>query len=343
MRLPPPRTQRILLALFACIVFRGPVKAQEITAAELLAPIGSSFHQYEIMGNFPWDTLQGPDVLWDYGWTVVDSTIDITYVVIDLNDAPDAASYPLADRAVRSIGGTNDDYIIDRFFTVGSDRMDELGSVGPVLSYVYDMPESIYGLPMTLGDTLHTSYCYGSDGFGTQFHFCGDSYVTFDAIGSLVLPFGTFTNVKHLTHWKSILETTIPWTEPNYLIQQQWFAPGFAQHILEVSVYIDENGLLYPSGHVMDQASLTGIAEANAVDALSVFPNPATDVITFNRIISGPATLTLLSPDGRVVRTERMAAGETQRTIALTDLPNGPYLVRLTGPAGTTALRVMKQ
>ncbi len=332
---------RILFTLCCAIVFRGLTKAQDLTAPELLAPVGTSFHAYDIVDLFPWDTLQGPGVTWDYAWTVVDSTSSSIHEVIALNDAPAAGSYPDADRVVRSISGFNGEYVIDRFFDVQSDRITELGSAGPVLSYVFDAPETVYNYPMALGDTVRGDYCFWSDGLGIQFHFCGESYVTYDAIGTLILPYGTFTDVKHVTHWRSSFETTEPATDSTHAVRQQWFVPGVAHPVLDVNLFITGDGTIYPNGSLMDGAVFTGLLERGVRAAWNLWPNPTTGSITVQRTALDAATIDVLSADGRVLRTERIAFGNTQHQFALQDLPDGIYYVRILDEKGSSTQRVV--
>lgn len=326
-----------------CIVFTGPARAQDLSSSELLAPVGWSSLHLSIADFIPWDTLVGSGVTWSYGWVEVDSATDVEYRVIDLVDAPSAGGYPAADRVVRSIAGPADDYITDRFYDLTPDRVLELGSVGPVLSYAYDAPGILYGLPMTLGDTMGSDYCYWSDGLGVQYHFCGNTLVTFDAMGTLELPYGTYAGAKHVTLRSSSFETTVGSADSSYIVKQQWFLPGIPAPVLEANVYIADDGTWYPSGWLMSQGSLTGMLErANAVPDWSVHPNPTEGLITLKRTSAGAAVVDVLTNDGRCVRTFNLPAGTPGITVDLEGLPAGIYLVRMSGSDGTATRRVVK-
>ncbi len=337
----PARQARQLLTLALCVVFRGLTHGQSLTAADVLAPEGVPYSALAITDYIPWDTLAGSSVLWDYAWITVDSADDQTFTVIPLSDAPDADTYPAADRVVRSVSGADDDYIIDRFFDLAPDRLNELGSVGPVLSYEYDMPETIYAFPLALGDTARSDYCFTSDGFGTQYHFCGESYVTFDAMGTLILPYGTFTGVKHITRWSSSFETTEPALDSSYSVRQQWFLPGVAFPVLDATLFIAQNGDLYPSGRLLDQASITAVAETAATPAWSMWPNPANGAVRLTGLPTDTRSIELLTTDGRLVHRD---AGifPTSTTLTLEDVPDGFYLVRVIGERGSSTRQLVK-
>ncbi len=329
------------LTLVCCIALGNVARSQQLTATDLLAPIGSSYRFHTVEDLLPWDTLEGPGVTWEYDWMNIDEANDVLITPIAVDASPHAAGYPDANYAVRSISGANDDYVVDYFFNDQGDRLLELGSVGPVLSYIYDAPEINYTYPMTLGDTVHGDYCFGSDGFGVQYHFCGTNYVTFDAMGTLVLPYGTYTEVKHMTNWRSLLETTEPATDSTYSVQQQWFVPGIPYPVLELSLYIDADGTQWPSGRLMDAASLTAIHERAAMD-WQLLPNPTAGSFTVQRTSTTAATLEVLAPDGRLVSSARFGIGNALHTIDLNGLPDGTYLVRITGDLGSSTQRVVK-
>lgn len=336
------RLSRLVLTLSMCIVFRGLVRGQVLTPADVLAPEGVTYTSFGITDLIPWDTLQGPGVSWEYDWITVDSTSAISYTAIPLNEAPDAGEYPEADRVVRSLSGTNGDYIIDRFFELVPGRLIELGSVGPVLSYVYESPGLVYGMGMDLGDTLNGDYCYWSDGFGVQFHFCGEDHVTFDATGTLVLPYGTFTGVKHVTQWASIFETTGPSTDSSYSVRQQWFLQGVPFPVLEASIFIDEQGTWYPAGRLMDQASFTAVSEMPPQPGWSAGPNPTTGDIRLSDLPADALRIEVLTEDGRsAFRVDSGHLG-TSAMISLSGMAEGVYLVRVVDPRGASTRRVVK-
>lgn len=326
---------------FAAILGQIPLlaPAQTLTADEVLAPMGSSYDQVGIINNIPFDTLIGSYVIWDYSWIEVDpSAPDVTTLIIPLEEAPSAPLYPTADRAERMISGAADDYVVDRFLDVQDGVVRELGSVGPVLSYVFDGPRMIYDLPLQYQDTVWDSYCFGSDGFGVQYHFCGNNYVTFDQVGTLILPGGTYPNAKHLTLWRSSLETTEPATDSSYSVQQLWFVDGIPFPILDASIFIAENGNIFANGRVLREAAFTNINEQDETKAL-VFPNPTSDMVTVRRSTSEEAVISIHTTDGRLLFSERFASGSTEHHVRLDQLPAATYMLRVqNGTHSTTRL-----
>lgn len=333
--------------LFSVIAILGMApmltSAQVLTAEEVLAPIGSSYEQVGIINNIPWDTLVGINVVWDYSWIEVDpSAPDVTTEAIPMDQAPDAALYPTADRAERTISGAANDYVVDRFYDIADGVVRELGSVGPVLSYVYDGPRMIYNLPLQYQDTVRDSYCMWSDGLGVQYHFCGHNYVSFDQVGTLILPGGTFENVKHVTSWRSSLETTEPATDSSYTVQQSWFAEGVPFPLLDVSIFISsDNGNIFASGRILADIAYNTIAERAEMDAV-IFPNPASNMVALRRTTAEEAMISVFTTDGRMLFSERFPGGSTEHRMSLEHLPEATYVVRVQSGTYSTIRLVTK-
>ena len=124
----PARQARQLLTLALCVVFRGLTHGQSLTAADVLAPEGVPYSALAITDYIPWDTLAGSSVLWDYAWITVDSADDQTFTVIPLSDAPDADTYPAADRvgaAVLGVDAEGPQLAVDRQLRAGDEEQDQ--------------------------------------------------------------------------------------------------------------------------------------------------------------------------------------------------------------------------
>ena len=77
-----------------------------------------------------------------------------------------------------------------------------------------------------------------------------------------------------------------------------------------------------------------------AVPTLTVYPRPARDVVTFERgDAAGAGVLQVLDLAGKIVRTERFAAGRTRAQLAVAGLANGTYEVRVFGSDGVLQAR----
>ena len=87
------------------------------------------------------------------------------------------------------------------------------------------------------------------------------------------------------------------------------------------------------------QVILTGIASEDE-PGTRIFPNPATDVVRIERINNGPAMLTFLDAQGRLVQSTRITGATS---VDVSGLRPGVYLVRLASGSAVDSLRLVKQ
>ena len=96
-----------------------------------------------------------------------------------------------------------------------------------------------------------------------------------------------------------------------------------------------DHGLIAANGYTNLENYLNGLAiplgtsaAQTVVARLEAFPNPATDQLTLNYPVAGPAAhLQVLDALGRTVLTAPVAAGSTTSTLSLLALPAGLYEV----------------
>lgn len=96
-----------------------------------------------------------------------------------------------------------------------------------------------------------------------------------------------------------------------------------------------------PSGIAVDQLRVTMDGSTTEVETpthtlqTSLYPNPATDLITIRTVVG--STIELFASDGTIVATTQATSAET--TISVAQLPAGRYLARITAPDGKTIRR----
>jgi hypothetical protein len=87
----------------------------------------------------------------------------------------------------------------------------------------------------------------------------------------------------------------------------------------------------------------TGSIENNKIASLSVFPNPATDVVTFEVVLNNASTATVKVMDltGRVIATETLE--NNQAKIDVAHLAAGTYMYEVVAGNAVTAGRFIKK
>jgi hypothetical protein len=92
-----------------------------------------------------------------------------------------------------------------------------------------------------------------------------------------------------------------------------------------------------------EMISATGISENNTPQLLGVYPNPASDYVTvvFDAKESSDAVIELMDLSGKLMQTYSSAGGGMiVRSINVSDVPSGMYLVRVATANGTSVMKL---
>ena len=113
------------------------------------------------------------------------------------------------------------------------------------------------------------------------------------------------------------------------------------EYTVQVATVCTENLVsAYVSANFTTTDGQQGIDGADMADALSLYPNPASTMVTLRvgeRLVG--STMSIVDVNGRVVMSETLA-GETL-TIDLNDVAKGAYFVRITGEQSTVVRKLI--
>lgn len=162
-----------------------------------------------------------------------------------------------------------------------------------------------------------------------------------DGWGTLYLPADTFQVLRVVSHLERVdtlyieqfgFGFTLP--EPE-TIEYKWIALGMDQPVLQVTTV---GGIpLVQRFYYQPEDFSTGIATVPTATAPDAWPNPANGVLHVRA--QGTAPLELVDAGGRVVRTIA-ANGQRERTMDVSGLSPGAYVLRTQGSAGGTRVVV---
>ena len=97
----------------------------------------------------------------------------------------------------------------------------------------------------------------------------------------------------------------------------------------------------------VEVSDYVGITENALSDAVSIYPNPATDVLTINvdNVIGDELNIELSNIAGQVVFTRSLSEfnGTAKEDIDVNDLTEGVYFVKVYTNEATTTVRVVVQ
>lgn len=325
----PTRIAGLLCILFASLaLYATTARAQGLVQADVLPVLGDSWHMRALQ-TVPSQPPLTHDMLWEYGGLTGNDLFGATYTVVAPATVAGSAAYEDANRAIR----TNPDdgsAATHGFYQVTAARCLDLGTLGQASSTHYQPGALAHAYPLELGEHVDNTFCYSVITVEDTMDYCGTTRIEIVATGTLVLSYDTFHDVQ-LMRTRKASALADDGTDSTITIIHDWYAPGIPYPLLHFTQYINAAGGSTRSGQILDEASLVGIAETRRGTPLPVFPNPATETLTFQ--CDSPGQLDLFGADGRAVRSIAVNA-VGQRTLGVGDLPEGIYhlVFRGTGP-----------
>ena len=115
-------------------------------------------------------------------------------------------------------------------------------------------------------------------------------------------------------------------------------AAGNGTHQI-VYAFTDANGCLASDTINVDVTPCAGINENNALNGVSVYPNPFTDLLQIN-IQDGTSQIRIMNAVGAVVYDQKVNSGRTEINTA--SFATGVYLVEVTNSNGTATIKLVK-
>jgi hypothetical protein len=162
----------------------------------------------------------------------------------------------------------------------------------------------------------------------------------------VTLPASTFSNQDYLNiNVTSLVQDMIdnPLSSFGFMLQLQ--TEQFYRSLVFASSD-HNNAFLHPKLNVCYTAS-TGIKdEGNAIEEITLFPNPVTDKLTLELHISVPEDVTIdlynaLGQKIKVLHSGMISPGKWNETFDVSDITNGVYLISVSGIT-TTSKRFVK-
>lgn len=317
--------KKTLLSIFTII---GLAASAQITEANH-APMN---------GDRPFETLQcdslsiapgssGSGQVWNYSTLVEHLSVLKSYTTLTSIDA----SYTPADVKVSS-GSANTNY-----YRSATTKLNYFGGdlsiATVVLNVKYATPAVVALYPMSLNSTT-TSITGGTVNATSPIPlsgaFNGTCVVTADGTGSLVLPSKTFSNVIRVVTTQTLVASSLGTTV--YLLVYDYYSPNDSKApIFTINTSTVSSGFGVSEQKIVTvqkNYNIVGINETQKSNVeLSVFPNPASNLINFSTTNTEAAQVIAFDVTGRVIVTEVLEMGKAKMN--LSNFSTGVYLYRL--------------
>jgi len=277
----------------------------------------------------------GPAQTWSYSSLVLNPPEDQLYV--EPGTSSGAIHFPTATvlyEATGSGGGT--------FYSASDNEVLDLGyfaSIGGDVVGLCTDPRTMITYPFTYESTFTDGYvCSETGGSFSDRVRTGTTTVTADGYGTLVLPYGTYTDCLRL-HIVSSYTDVYEQTSVNGYGTIETYAfvqPGIRVPLLSTgsSSYVQGDQTFGGAvSNLLDPLSTALLAARSGANSLFVHPNP-TDRTAYVTAPDQHGTMDLIDNIGRTVRRVPLAKGSLL-TLDLADVPPGTYSLRWVGVDGT--------
>ncbi len=304
----------IAIASFAMLGFCA--SAQPVVQPSHVAPnFEAELYYTEVPSNFS-PGPAGANQTWDFS-NIGDGMLLGAQQAINASTSPFAAEFPQANYCYTMVSAFADATMyFYHSLTPSIFEIYSLGYEGEVGEDYRPNPRTYVTFPYTYGTVFNDTFQRTTDAAPVS------QTVTYDAYGTLIMPFGTFNNV---VRQKVVIEGNT-----NYA----WFNVNPFYPILQTSL---EDASL---GYIIDNTVLDTPSAQGGVFA--AYPNPVFDrlSIRFPDSIQGAVTLELSDIAGKTVRTAQIASQSD--SVDLSGLQAGVYLLRVHSAQATEVLRIVK-
>lgn len=212
---------------------------------------------------------------------------------------------------------------------------DSTGLVIP-LTAEYSVADTIIHFPFTFQDSGTSKGAWGLDlnglGQNIEYKVSYDRTWNVEGWGTLITPHQTHTNVLKvktvLDQVDSIKFLTTPLGIARKTVEYTWYDATFGLPVMRAEG-TEVGGITIIAAAQYYDTRVVGINENNELATFSLFPNPASDLVTFTNEKNLNYTYRIFSVQGKTV-----LSGKSQSTIQVSQLKPGVYFVSLTDANG---------
>lgn len=316
------RMKHFLPALFSGVVF-GAIAQPTIQTSDFYPTVGESFSINR--GVYVNPGPGGNNVTWDM------SSLNSTSIAVT-NATPANASFPNSTITMETVGETSmylnlgpTSYAIEGFYN----------SVNSLL-FTYTDPNVVYQFPLSMSTDFVDNFTCNYTTNGYDFVRSGTHSVEADGYGTLITPSGTYTDVLRLRMIQDYSDYNSTFGTYDYYAEiYVWVKAGYHNELASVSTLTSSLGNSSYGLYLEDETS--GLSE-ESLSSISIYPNPATDIVHIDSDGASITSLRLIDLNGNTVLEEEQSVA----SIDIQDLPKGVYTLIVTTAEGTSAERLIK-
>ncbi|MFZ5553085.1 MAG: T9SS type A sorting domain-containing protein [Bacteroidota bacterium] len=309
----------ILPALFSIFTLVSLAQPQ-LTSSNTNPAVGESFVHNTITYVSP--GTSGANQTWNF--SSVSSSGSTTTTFIAPGTTPYGGSFPTANLSVNAGGGNY------AYYNGSSAAWQFLGAATSAATLSYSNAEDQLRYPTDYLDTYTDPFACNFFS-GVNWYRTGNTTVTADGYGTIILPSGTYTNVMRVHLYQDYQDssqfTTITYTNDQYL----WYKPGNHMPIFSLFTLTTSTSGTSQSGNYMSSIAL-GEGEISPEMEMMLYPNPSNGMITVSSLAgeNAASSIEVYTVTGQKVYSENVTQTTgTNFNMDLSFLPAGMYSLRV--------------
>jgi hypothetical protein len=260
----------------------------------------------------------GANQVWDFSTTIMPTQADRMITLVPVSTALYADSYPSANYCVEYTFSFQSSRFYS-YYKLSPTGLELMGEVNEDWNsnYVLSNPETIFQFPYTYNTVIIDTYQYGGEDSSSI-------TTTYDAYGTLILPYATYYNVIRQKR-----------TESGYNFYTFFIANPYSIIVAGSFLPSDSNPVFF----YKNTTSLS-VNETNNENLISVYPNPANTIINLqiaNAAIIDKVVITDLT--GKIVSKQ----DHNTNLINVQNLSDGMYILEAFSENNKYSVRFIKE
>jgi Secretion system C-terminal sorting domain len=333
---------KILLLLFSFIGFSMFSQSPTLTMLNSGPQPGDVFHSIYADTTGVGFGSPGANQIWDYSNLVLGiTTLDEFFLNVDLNLIPNSTVSCFTEGFLNYLKINASEYSMLAFKDY---RGIPIYMQAPTM--IYSVPLRLFTYPFNFSDNF-TDLVTGTQSFIVITYRKGTSSTMADGYGTLLLPTGTFNNVLRVKNIQDLRDSTVMMNPPGYSFMSThnemylWYDGIHKTPVLKIrkSTKTKNDTTLYTKS-ILVAEGLNRIKNGHECDiTFDLYPNPAVDrtnlAFSFNKRIEADfSILNLTGKEVLNVKAEWYDTGEHTRSIDVSQLPRGLYIIKCETPSG---------
>lgn len=286
---------------------------------------------YNAVEDAPSPGPAGANVTWDFSNETISETIG-NYTVMTPAQVDGSENFPGATMVWTVDMGFG---ILSSFMSFDNNAFTSYGGQfeGAGFSSVstYTDPIVNFTYPLVYQNTGSDVYSGTSSGVSAEIEFSGDQSFVVDGYGTVITPYGTYSNVLRVTTTDTKTTNASGFEIVSNSTETNWYSPDYPAPVMSILHSEDYNdGTNIDSSKSMSAlvsytpASTTGLADRYNQNVFNIYPNPASDHITLTfDDVKANSVLNIYSSTGKLVETRSI---QSHQKTDVTTLSPGLYI-----------------